>query len=394
MRPFTSILCLSALTLGLPSATHAHSGDHSEQVISQDALTEAAVTVACTLENGLETECLQVKLKHKPTTLEIGPICPESLETKGGIWNWTGDLPGLYRIDAAFLEMIAGQGYQMFGADGSVFVSDISKAAPEEAHSCIQVSKDETIEITALLPLHPVMAERPTSLGVVSKVGIALTGTPIFSDAPSVAHTGHMPALDTCGGHVDPGGWYHWHANASDIETVFEAAQVDATCSLQQDASQMFGYAFDGYPIFGSRERSGAMPENLDDCGGHIGAMPNGIVGYHYHTSDSFPNLPTCLSGVPAIDNFRTTAQVGIGATPPPGTEITRLNPPGAGPNGARRRGPPDLSDAANRLGIAEQDLRNALRRSGRPPNLTDAAEELGISEQALSSALPERPPR
>ena len=62
MHPFTSILCLSALTLGLPSATHVHSGDHSEQVISQDALTEAAVTVACTLENGLESECLQVKL--------------------------------------------------------------------------------------------------------------------------------------------------------------------------------------------------------------------------------------------------------------------------------------------------------------------------------------------
>ncbi|MEM9178195.1 MAG: YHYH protein [Pseudomonadota bacterium] len=393
MHPRSHIICLTALMLGLTPAGHAHSGG-SKIAFSHDTLNEAALAVPCTLETGVETECLQIKLKHKPANLEIGPFCPDSLETKGGIWNWTGDAPGLYRINASFLEMIAHQGFQMFAADGSVYISDIAKAAPQAAHSCIQISEDETVEITALIPLHPIMAERPTPLGIVNKVGIALNGTPIFSDAPSVHHTGHMPALDTCGGHVDPGGWYHWHANASDIESVFEAGQVEAVCHLHQDASQLFGYAFDGYPIYGSREASGDTPENLDECNGHIGEMPNGVVGYHYHTGDSFPNLPKCLSGVAAIDNFRTTAQVGIGANPPPGTEITRLNPPGAGHDRGRHRRPPDLSEAAFQLGIPEQDLRTALRRSGRPPDLANAAETLGISEQALSSALPSRPPR
>ena len=60
-----------------------------------------------------------------------------------------------------------------------------------------------------LLSLTPVKAEKITDLGTVAKVGLALDGVPIFADAPSILNTGHMPALDTCGGYVDPGGWYH-----------------------------------------------------------------------------------------------------------------------------------------------------------------------------------------
>lgn len=346
-------------------------------------------TVDCVLETGQASHCLKLVVKHRPSDLGIGPFCPETLEGAGGIWPWDGEQPGLYRVNGDFLRMIAAEGYQMFDADGTVYLSDISIAAPTEAHTCIRVSEDTSVTITALIPLEPVMASRPSRLGVVNKVGMALSGAPIFSDAPSVHHTGHMPALDQCGGHVDPGGWYHWHANSNDIATVFEAESVDATCALEQDGAQLFGYAFDGFPIYGHLEPDGSLPQDLDNCRGHIGEMTNGDVGYHYHTGESFPNLPRCLNGVQSMDNFSTTAQVGVGANPPPGTEITRRDPPGGG-RGARR-GPPDLSDAAQQLGIPEQELSRILRESGRPPNLSIAAEQLNVSEAELSAALPAR---
>jgi len=145
-----------------------------------------------------------------------------------------------------------------------------------------------------------------------------------------------MPALDTCGGHVDPGGWYHWHTASTDIETVFAHEDVDADCHLEQDASALFGYAFDGYPIYGSTDSDGAVPSDLDACNEHIGTTREHPKGaYHYHASLDFPNLPPCLIGVQAKENFTTTAEVGVGASPPPGQAITRRSPPGGdGPGG------------------------------------------------------------
>ena len=388
-----ALLCLAACLQHVVASAHDEDSGyphttHGLQFASQ-ALIEDPVTVSCQLENGAAAKCLRLKLRHQPTDLRVGPFCPSTIDGEGGVWNWSGEKAGLYRVDRSFFEMIAEQGYKMFNAEGEVYVSDISKAAPTEEHTCIQVSEDQSVEITALIPINPVMAHQPTHLGIVSKIGLSVGGSPIFSDAPSVHHTGHMPALDTCGGHVDPGGWYHWHANANDIETVFEAKDIDADCHLHQDATAPFGYAFDGYPIYGSLEANGQTPQMLDSCRGHFGEMANGKVGYHYHTSDTFPNLPPCLSGVVAVGNIETTAQVGIGANPPEGSEITRRNPPGGG-----RRGRPNLNEAALTLGISEQALSRALRQSGRPPNLAIAAETLNVSEQDLLDALPLRPRR
>ncbi|MEM9178194.1 MAG: hypothetical protein AAGA89_00720 [Pseudomonadota bacterium] len=55
----------------------------------------------------------------------------------------------------------------------------------------------------------------------------------------------------------------------------------------------------------------------------------------------------------------------------------------------------PDLSNAAEQLGISEEDLHSALRASGGPPpDLAKAAEALGISEDELKAVMPEPPRR
>lgn len=367
-----------------PAAAHS-SGTHGPSAFSPPAQ-----VVDCTLEDGQETTCYQLTVGYKPETLDIGPFCPATLTDDGGIWNWDGENAGLYRLDEAFLRMLDDLGYRFFDDDGTVHIADIATAQPEQDHACINVSPDDTVTITMLLPTAPVMADTPAPLGVVGKVGVALDGVPIFSDAPSVHQTGHMPALDLCGGHIDPGGWYHWHATASDIQTVLDAEDVAAECALPQDSSALFGFAFDGFAIYGSLESDGSAPEGLDACNGHIAETPDGLV-YHYHAGEDFPNLPPCLVGLSAQNNFTTTAQAGVGAHPPEGTEITRSEPPRGQPGGL----PPGFEDAAKVLGIPADTLMAQMDAAGGPnADLDVVAKALGVTPEALRDALPAQPRR
>lgn len=203
-----------------------------------------------------------------------------------------------------------------------------------------------------------------------AKVGLALDGVPIFADAPSVLDTGHMPALDTCGGHIDPGGWYHWHATATDIDSVYEHENVKANA--------MFAYAFDGFPIYGSADKNGKIPTDLDSCNGYTESTlenPKGV--YHYHALTSFPNLPHCLTGVVAENNFTTTAKQGIGAQGGNGSP---------GPHGSR----PDFTEAAKKLGVSAHKFEHAIMdNGGRDLNIVAAAKDLGITENELKAVLP-----
>lgn len=393
--------CAPQNTAGVPTPNAPEASTIDISLFAADALLRTPQTVACTLESGSANQCLELAVKYRSSSLNIGPFCPATLNDTGGIWYWDGAGEGLYRVDKAFFDRLDALGYRFYDDNGDVHIADIAVAEPVDDHACINVSEDEDVEITALIPLNPVLAERPSRLGVVNKVGMALTGTPIFSDAPSIQRTGHMPALDTCGGHVDPGGWYHWHANSNDIKTVFSANNVTASCTLPQNASVLFGYAFDGFPIYGSLEANGAKPEKLDDCGGHAGLSADGTSVYHYHTSSDFPNLPNCLVGEVAVNNFSTTAQVGVGANPPEGTVITRGSPPRSerpGGDGAANGAPPGFAEAADKLGVTEDALFQAIRNAGggpqQRPDIAQAAAELGVSSVDLEAALPSPPQR
>lgn len=319
----------------------------SKQVLKTDlfstaALTKDIATVDCTLANGDAAQCAEFVLKYIPRDLSDNTFCPQTLNDVGGMWDWDGENPGLYRLDGTFFRMLDSVGYTFFDDEGNINIADIRVSEPTVEHACIQVSYDDTVEVTTRLPITPRMAETESTLGVVSKVGLALDGAPIFSDAPSVKQTGHMPGLDRCGGHIDPGGWYHWHATASDINTPLNLAGAEADCALEQAPSSLFGYAFDGFPIYGSADQGDEIPADLDNCNGHISATPEYPEGqYHYHATASFPNLPKCLKGVVANNNFSTTAQAGVGGTgggnnpPRPGGNG---GPPGGGPPGG---GPP-----------------------------------------------------
>jgi YHYH protein len=306
--------CVGTIMAALLMATAAHA-DVDLSLFGKDALVREPTVVDCNLTTGEAAKCIQLVVKYKPDNLAIGPFCPATLDETGGFWNWDGDKPGLYRLNRAFFEMLNGMGYKFYENDGKLHVSDPGVGRPAYDNACLRAADAPGAQMTMLIPNTPVKAAKPTDLGTVAKVGVALDGVPIFADAPSVLQTGHLPALDTCAGHIDPGGWYHWHGTSTDIDAVFKKSALDAACGLAQSPSAQFGYAYDGYAMFGTADADGAVPTDLDSCRGHIGptaARPEGE--YHYHATTDFPNLPKCLTGVQAEDNFKTTAKTGIGA--------------------------------------------------------------------------------
>lgn len=380
---YASLVTLCSLIMA-PNSAWAHANHNN---INKKALVKSPETVVCELENGETTHCTKYVVKYLPDDLSIGPFCPKTTQEKGGIWHWDGDETGLYRIDEAFLNMLSQQGYTFFDESGNLYITDVRTSQPASKNTCLQASFDTSVKMTVILPITPVKSDTPTSLGTVAKVGLALDGVPIFADAPSVLETGHMPALDTCGGHIDPGGWYHWHATSTDINSIYQDENVSAECSIEQKASAMFAYAFDGYPIYGSVEANGNKPADLDLCNGHFGPTPeNNKPSYHYHALTTFPNLPTCLSGVVAKNNFITNAAQGIGAhgSSAPNAGGHRMPAPRSGI-------PPGFEQSANKLGMTAAELFNVVEKhGGRQLNTASAAAELGISEEKLKAALPQ----
>jgi len=263
-----------------------------------DALTEDISTVDCTLENGSASKCYSITVRSDPTTVDTGPFCPSTIDSNdGGIFTWDGDNPGLYALDRTFWEMLAGLGYSFVNSDGSVNVSDPAGARPT-GDACLQATADGSYTLTALVPVTPEMLGTPTQLDTVAQIGIALDGVTVFGDAPS-GTSGTIPALDPCGGHHDPSGYYHWHFGFVSIQKNLDDAGVARTCKEPQDLEALFGFAYDGYAIYGPQE-DGATPTDLDACNGHTSTTAELGSVYHYHLSLESPNLPPCRVGATA----------------------------------------------------------------------------------------------
>ncbi len=200
--------------------------------------------------------------------------------------------------------------------------------------------------------------------------------------------------LDSSYAHVQPDGTYHYHAVPTGL--VEKLAAQTSTDTL------LVGYAADGYKMYYSqsgiyepsyRIKSGTRPDgpggtyngtftqdfeyveglgDLDECNGK---WVNGE--YRYYLTDDFPYIPRCLQGT--SDSSFTQGGPGGGQ---PGVRNQ---------SGQSSGGEPDLSEAAEKLGVTVQQLQRALGPP--PPDFTAAAQTLGVSESYLRSIMP-APPR
>ena len=117
----------------------------------------------------------------------------------------------------------------------------------------------------------------------------------------AVDSEGHT--VDFCGGHAAPTGGYHVHSGIG-----FVTAKQRGACRLPVDVegqhSQLLGWMFDGFGLYGRYSQGGQLPTNLDECGGHTHKI-GGIMTYHYHLPDEFPWTIGCYKGCPKVSNNR-----------------------------------------------------------------------------------------
>jgi len=165
------------------------------------------------------------------------------------------------------------------------------------------------------IPLEPKVAAKPTATPF-GPIGVALNGIPFYNQYNAEGQDAvRLEVFDSCCGHPDPGGRYHYHKFPVCVKSPFK--------DTAGKHSPLVGYAFDGYGIYGPRGEHGKPPTDLDECNGHSDSER----GYHYHATAEYPYVVGAYRGVVERANFDG----------PPGGR----GGPGGGPPGGRRGPPP-----------------------------------------------------
>lgn len=303
-------------------------------LVNASYLNASATVVDCTLENGTSTQCYQFKFRSNPLG-HGGPYCPKTVNDVGGLGIYDGKTnSGLQALKAMLWNAMKADGFDVTDENGNIKIVDPGAGGaggpgggppgggPPDGGSgpgaaCLEATPNDQLTLTFTIPANPVLLDSPNSIGTVELLGMSTNGIPINGHPPTVAGTeqngpgggGSLPALDPCGGHMDPAGYYHWHFGAAEINQVLQAKGItDVTCThVTQSSTAMIGYAKDGHPIYASQDQDGTTPTDLDTCQGHTAAtkeFPDGVYHYHVSTTNA-PNLPPCLKGAAAQNPFQ-----------------------------------------------------------------------------------------
>jgi hypothetical protein len=161
------------------------------------------------------------------------------------------------------------------------------------------------------IPLVPKMSDSITRLPM-GPVGMALNGVVFFNPFEQEgmnAVEGYTEVwLDSCCGHPQQTGVYHYHKYPSCVKSPFS--------DDGKQHSPVLGFAFDGFPVYGPYESDGLMAMDikdgkaLDACSGH----KDDSRGYHYHvTPGRFPYILGGYAGVVEPSNNRGLRRTGTG---------------------------------------------------------------------------------
>ena len=167
-------------------------------------------------------------------------------------------------------------------------------------------------DFTFRLPLQPKLADKITRVPM-GPIGTALNGVVFFNPF----EMGGMNAvegyseewLDSCCGHPQQTGVYHYHKYPSCVKSPF--------ADDGKQHSPIIGFAWDGFPVYGPYEEAGMKAKDLkgdralDVCNGH----KDDVRGYHYHvTPGRFPYILGGYAGVVEVSNNRGLNRAGTGA--------------------------------------------------------------------------------
>ena len=185
-------------------------------------------------------------------------------------------------------------GYRAFQSDSCPGYDWSSQTTPNTA---LQIFKLVKLALQPKLSMNKTYVGIKTETGatvspsVKGSIGIAVNGVSLYGNADATsldAFINEGATFDTCGGHPAPnGGDYHYHASP---------AQGCAFNDTTGQHSPVFGFMFDGIPIYGELGDNGIAPTNLDECGGHVD-VSNPFYHYHLPKNKAFPYLVTCFKG-------------------------------------------------------------------------------------------------
>ncbi len=198
--------------------------------------------------------------------------------------------------------------------DDNVVVS--SNGIPDFPYIITSPGIPAAMDLEYTLPATPVAAETVTAIPALGAIGVAVNGIPIYGATEGTGGDVFSLAggFTECGGHNGPTG-YHYHT--------FDVTGSDVCRFTEAEAMaepQLFGYAFDGYPIFSGNYQytsSWALTDaslfatdtfsahtytegagDLDQCNGRFDDDGN----YAYYTTEEFPYTLGCYTGVVNIE--------------------------------------------------------------------------------------------
>ncbi|WP_018691789.1 YHYH protein [Algicola sagamiensis] len=292
----------------------------SSSIFTEMNLVESAQVVSCELRNGQHSWCYQ--LKFHANQIEDGPYCFENSQGEVGLYYYDGVTnPGLKTLIPAFFEDMEKDGYDILDEQGKVrFVMLGGGGDPIDPKFkyCLEAKRDDALITVYQIPIFPRYAKAPTPIDDAGIVfAVSANGIPLNGPPPSVVlgpgkdrgpASGNVPAVDHCGGHVQPAGFYHFHYYPQTMNRYLQKNGIyTVTCDeVKQRKNMPLGIALDGYPIYAERDIFGKRPEGLDECHGHFGAtrlQPLGV--YHYHAvNTAIPNTVPCLKGELSTASF------------------------------------------------------------------------------------------
>ncbi|HUF84154.1 MAG TPA: YHYH protein, partial [Acidimicrobiia bacterium] len=170
-------------------------------------------------------------------------------------------------------------------------------------------------EISVEVPANPTVSSEP-SCTPGGPIGVLLSGALLYNPTDALGRDAVAHEVqDACGGHPQQAGEYHYH-DVSDC--------VEDTQSGEGGHSDLVGYAFDGFGIYGHHGENGEELTNadLDECHGHTHEIEwdgETVEMYHYHATYEFPYTIGCFRGTPI--NAMGGGGGGGGGAPPEGMQ-------------------------------------------------------------------------
>lgn len=135
----------------------------------------------------------------------------------------------------------------------------------------------------------PKVASHPYCMG--GESGVMTTGVALFNGFDAGGRdAGAWEVQDSCSGHPQRTGEYHYHTLSA--------------CIANVGVTKVIGYALDGFPITGPRIAGGNIltTRNLDACHGITSTIKIGgkrVTMFHYVMTEDFPYSVSCFRAKP-----------------------------------------------------------------------------------------------